>query len=120
VRLFLKIAVPIYLLVAAALLLGLIAARRLATQDFTTADARQAWDIWREDAASDDDHNAPVQRSVPRSSEPPTLVLLRDHFAICAIAGLTLTTVLYWTTAFFIRGAIAGPSFEVERRDLDG
>lgn len=110
---FLKIAAPLYFLVAASLLLGLFAARTTATQDFTTANAQQAWEDWRTDAASSDDRDLPVQRSVPRSTEPPTLVLLRDHFAVCAIAGLTLTTVLYWTMAIFIRGMIAGPAFEV-------
>lgn len=112
---FLKIAMPIYFLVAAALLLGLLSARKSAVQGFATDDARQAWEEWRTDANSEDDPNRPVQRSTPRSSEPPTLVLLRDHFAVCAVAGLTLTTVLYWTMAFLIRGMVAGPKFEVSR-----
>lgn len=113
---FLKIALPIYFVVAAALLIGLFSARRSAAQGFGNADARQAWDQWRTDAGSIDDPNRPVQRSVPRSSEPPTLVLLRDHFAVCAFAGLTLTTVLYWTMALFIRGMVTGPSFEISKK----
>ena len=108
-----------YLIVVAALAFGLFEARKSARDTFSTAGAHQAWDAWRKDTQSPDSSKLPVRRSVPRSTEPPTLVLLRDHFGVCVAAILTLSTILYWTLAFFVRGIVTGPKFAIEYT-LDG
>jgi hypothetical protein len=48
----------------------------------------------------------PVKRRVPGSLEPPALVLMRDHFAVCLGFALLLSTVLFGTFMFFVRGAM--------------
>jgi hypothetical protein len=61
------------------------------------------WTKWREDvkrgAVSDD---GAVSRRTPKSTEPPWLVLMRDHFAVCLTAAIVFTTLLFAVTAFFI------------------
>jgi hypothetical protein len=103
-----------YLLIIAAIVGGLLTARSNAIENFASDDARRAWDDWRRSTESQDQTKQPVERSTPRSSEPPTLVLLRDHFAVCTLASLILSTVLYWTTAIFIYGIATGPEFHFE------
>jgi hypothetical protein len=113
VRSFLVIAGVGYLIVVSVLVLGLAAARQSALEHFGTAGAQQAWDEWRQSTSSagSDGVDPPVRRSVPRSAEPPTLVLLRDHFVGCLAAGIGITSALYWSLALLIRGVVAGPSF---------
>ena len=52
----------------------------------------------------------PVKRREPKSLEPPALVLMRDHFAVCLGLALLLSTVLFGTFMFFVRGALASGS----------
>ena len=106
-----------YAVVIGILTFGLFRARESARAEFSSSDARQAWETWRNETQSPEAPNLPVRRSVPRSTEPPTLVLLRDHFVVCLVATLTLSSVLYWTAAFFLRGIVSGPQFVVEHRD---
>jgi hypothetical protein len=105
-----------YLVLLAALVGSLLLARQNALRSFASPDARQAWQDWRATTEQQQGEELPVQRSVPRSAEPPTLVLLRDHFQVCLVTGLTLSSVLYWTVAFFVRGMTSGPRFEVQLR----
>ena len=116
-RRFLIIAGSGYVLMAIVLVTGLLVARNSASKSFGTETAKRDWEAWRKDAAAQQESSTPVQRSVPRSEEPPTLVLLRDHFGVCVATSLVLTSVLYWTTALFVRGILFGPSFSVEYHD---
>ena len=65
--------------------------------------AQEEWTQWREDVKSGavPDDGA-VARRTPRSTEPPWLVLTRDHFAVCLAAAVTFSSVLFFVTAFFI------------------
>jgi hypothetical protein len=111
---FLIVAGACYVAFIAVLLAGLIVARNAAHQSFSDSAAQQAWDDWRKSTQSEAGESPPVQRSVPKSVEPPTLVLLRDHFAVCAAAAICISTALYWTIAVLLRGVLYGPSFPVE------
>jgi hypothetical protein len=54
-----------------------------------------------------------VKRRAPKSAEPPALVLMRDYFAVCLALAIVLSTVLFGTFMFFVRGALqqnAGPA----------
>jgi hypothetical protein len=117
VRRFLIIAGSGYVLMAIALVTGLTIARNAAAKSFGSEAAKRDWEEWRQDTATQQKSQQPVERSVPRSEEPPTLVLLRDHFGTCLVTSFMLTSVLYWTTALFVRGILFGPSFPVEYGD---
>jgi hypothetical protein len=112
------IALGLYLVLIIAALAALPFARNRAIANMGSASQRQAWQRWRDEVQRQGDAGGgAVERRVPRSPEPPTLVLLRDHFASCMVGGFVLTTLLYWSTALFIRGALFGPKFQVDFGD---
>ena len=104
-----------YLLVVVAILVALKSAKDSVRTEFDSVESRAAWDTWRRTAEKQAETPQSVRRSIPRSSEPPTLVLLRDHFGVCVAASVTISSALYWATALFLRGALTGPKFQLER-----
>ena len=91
--------------------LSLVARQRALITDGTVT-SQANWQDWRAEAQRQQDGNGPVTRRVPRSSEPPSLVLLRDHFATSLAILLVLTSALYFTIAIMVRGVLVGPSFQ--------
>jgi hypothetical protein len=43
---------------------------------------------------------------VPKSTEPPALVLMRDYFIVSLVGAILFTTVLYWVIAWFVMGIL--------------
>ena len=71
---------------------------------------RQAeWDRWREKAAEQAEGKGPVQRRIPKSAEPPTLVLLRDYYVMCVTVFLLFGSVLFGVFMFLARGIVSSP-----------
>ena len=91
--------------------LSLVARQRALITDGTVT-SQANWQDWRAEAQRQQDGNGPVTRRVPRSSEPPSLVLLRDHFATSLAILLVLSSALYFTIAIMVRGVLVGPSFQ--------
>jgi hypothetical protein len=87
--------------------------RNSVLHDLQTADAQVAWDAWRVKAAEQDGTHGPVQRSTPRSGEPPALVLMRDHFAATTIGLLVPVSALYG----FIVWIVCGVVYQSPQRD---
>lgn len=84
----------------------------LASFDSTSEEGkeRQAdWEKWRKEAEEQADGKGPVKRRIPKSTEPPTLVLLRDYYGMCLTAFLLFGSVLYGTFVFFVRGIFSSP-----------
>ena len=108
-------------LIYAALLGSLIAALTVARQRLLATPAsaveQENWQQWRDEAARQESGSGPVSRRVPQATEPPTRVLLRDHFATSLIPLSVLSTALYFALAGMIRGVIAGPKFEPDVED---
>ena len=71
---------------------------------------RQAdWDEWRKTAAEQVERKGPVQRRIPKSTEPPSLVLLRDYYGMCLSAFLLFGSVLFAVSMIFVRGIFSPP-----------
>jgi hypothetical protein len=79
--------------------------RRTALENLGTPEAKAQWDAWRE-AAKSLNEQGPVQRRVPKSAEPPGLVLMRDYFGIVLTAGGVFGTVLFLAVAWPLRGVL--------------
>ena len=62
------------------------------------------WQTWREDERERQLHPGPVERRVPKSDEPPALVLMRDYFAVLMVGAVLFSSLLFWITAWFITG----------------
>lgn len=95
-----------YVAFISAIVAGTFYGRRQALATYGGAAAQVEWDAWREDAQRLADESGPVKRRAPKSAEPPALVLMRDHFAVCLGLAVVLSTVLFGTLMLFIRGAL--------------
>lgn len=73
------------------------------------AESQQNWEEWREAVKEGRGKEGPVQRRVPKSVEPPAIVLLRDHFGVCLAIALVLSSVLFGTFVLFVRGVMNSP-----------
>ena len=85
---------------------SIFAAREWAQANLSTPESTAAWEAWREDVRASQDRPAPVQRRVPKSAEPPALVLTRDYFAVSLFGALFFSSLLYWVIAWFVTGIL--------------
>lgn len=97
---------------------GLIYGRSQALAIYGSEIAQEEWDAWREDAKAMAQGVGPVKRREPRSVRPPALVLMQDYFVICLVGAMLLTTVLFGTFMFFVRGAF-GPAGDFVDRSAE-
>ena len=95
-----------YLLFLGAIVGGMMFARATMVPELSTSQSQADWQAWRSEAAQQDGRHGPVQRAVPKSSEPPLLVLLRDYFAACVVGLLVPASALYAVIAWMICGVI--------------
>ena len=106
----------LYVCLLATVAWGMLRTRAYALADFSTPAAQQSWDEWREAVKRGKSETSPVQRKTPKSVQPPTLVLLRDHFPVCLTAAVVMSSLLFASLMFLIRGVLASPAF-IPRED---
>jgi hypothetical protein len=82
------------------------------------AESQQNWDEWREAVQEGQNQEGPVQRRIPKSAEPPAIVLLRDHFGVCLVIALVLSSVLFGTFVLFVRGVMNSPGPPINSSSL--
>lgn len=95
-----------YLATIVALVLGVLAIRRMTLREMDTPEARAQWQAWR-DAAVNQDVAGPVRRRPPASAEPPALVLMRDYFAVVMSGSLIFGSLLFAAIMLAARGAFS-------------
>jgi hypothetical protein len=83
--------------------------RDWAQANLSMPESTAAWEAWREDVRASQDHPSPVQRRVPKSVEPPALVLTRDYFAVSLSGAVIFSSLLYWVIAWFVTGMLKTP-----------
>lgn len=93
-----------YILLLATTIAALLALRSNIVSEMGTPTAEAQWNRWRAEAAKEDGSTGPVQRTVPKSNQPPLLILMRDYFAASLIGLLLPLSALYWFIAWLIRG----------------
>jgi len=92
--------------VLAAVVVAMFVARNRVLVDYGSQAALANWQAWRDDVQKQQENPGPVTRRVPKSSEPPALVLMRDYFVVSLVGATVFTSTLYWITAWFITGAL--------------
>ncbi len=107
--------------VYAVLLMGVIwtmfSTRRWALSELANPKAIGQWEEWREDVRQQQVQSSPVQRRVPKSAEPPTLVLLRDYFVVSLVGAVLFSSLLYFVIAWFVTGILNTPVTIGEQND---
>ena len=94
-----------YLACMAVIVLVLTSYRSKAMQTYGTSEATENWQFWR-DAAAEMGRQGSVSRDQPASTEPPSLVLMRDHFPACLGISMLLSTCLYVWFMICVRGVM--------------
>jgi hypothetical protein len=97
----------VYLLILTSIIVGVFALRERLQVTLSTPQARADWEMWRKKAGEQSTDKGPVQRRIPRSAEPPALVLLRDHFAVVLSAAVLFGSLLFAMLMFAVRGVFA-------------
>jgi hypothetical protein len=95
-----------YAVIITAVIATTFKTRDWAIENLATPKSLSDWQTWRDDVQQQQGRPGPVQRRVPKSSEPPALVMMRDHFAVSLIAALLFSTMLYWVLAWFVMGVM--------------
>ena len=100
----LVVCLAVYLAGAVGIVYGLAEMRDRVIVEMSTPEAAAQWQEWKADAARQDGTAGPVARREPKSDEPPSLVLLRDHYAVLVVAALTIYSFLFGLAVFLGRG----------------
>lgn len=97
-----------YTLILMAVSVTMFKMRSWAIHQLATPQAVADWQTWRDDVQQLQHPPGPVQRRVPKSGEPPALVMLRDHFFVSIAGAVLFSSMLYWVFALFVIGALKG------------
>jgi hypothetical protein len=100
----LVVCLAVYVAGAVGIVLGMARIRARTIEELSTPEHQAYWQKWKAEAARQDGTTGPVARRAPKSDEPPTLVLLRDHYTVLVAASLTFYTFLFGLAVFLGRG----------------
>lgn len=101
-------AAVVYPVAMAALVWGMFHTRTVVLRNFDSPESHSNWQEWRSDVEKQQQEPQTVARRVPKSEEPPTLVLMRDYFVTCLTGAIVFVSMFYWSVAGLTIGAIAG------------
>ena len=97
-----------YLGLAAIVLSLMLYARHSAVAQLSSPQSIAEWQQWRDDVRDTQSKPKTVERRVPKSEEPPELVLMRDYFGIMLFGALLFSSLLYAIMVWFIVGMMSG------------
>ena len=95
-----------YIVLVAAVVGTMVRMRQWAVPDLSSPKSISQWQVWREDVREQQANPGPVERRVPKSDEPPALVLMRDYFTVLIIGAILFSSMLYWIIAWFVTGIL--------------
>ena len=101
----------VWLVVEIVVVVLVFQAREMALREMDTPEARAQWEAWREAEPNTTDQGG-VRRRPPSSPEPPTLVLLRDHFGVILGGAVLFSSLLFGSVAIVVRGALSSGGSE--------
>lgn len=100
----------IYISVMTTIVMAANYVRTWAIDELGSGRSKADWETWREETEKQEQGEGPVTRRKAVSDEPPTLVLMRDHFVTCLGGLLLMATVLFFTMMVLFRGAMSSDS----------
>jgi hypothetical protein len=93
----------IYVAFMAGVTVAMLNVREATLATMGTPEAQAEWTAWRE-SEPNQRKDLPVSRHPPKSAEPPSLVLMRDHFAVLLSAAIVFSSLLFAALAIAARG----------------
>jgi len=99
----------LYVAMLAGIVAGFYRARSWAEDTYLSKQEHEHWEEWRNDARKQAAGDGPVKRRPPKSSAPPALLLTQDYFPQFLTIALILSSALFFTMAYMIRGALRSP-----------
>lgn len=102
--------VALWVFVMGATVFGMQRARDNAVNRFSSPDQVEAWEKWVQEA----EKQGPVARRRPKSSEPPTLRLLRDHYTVCLGGMLVFETAILGFLGILLYGVLNGAPTQID------
>ena len=113
----------IYVVTLSGAIWGAFAARSWVADRVGSEQSAADWESWKQEAAAENEREgAPVQRRLPEgplSREPPSLVLLRDHFVTVVGFGILIGTLLFAFTAYVLHGVLFTPALTIDEPSDD-
>ena len=97
----------IYVVVLAVGVAGLVRARQWALKSLATEASQEDWRVWQDVTRRHEAGEGPVYRRAAKASEPPGLILLRDHFGVCLTAWLLLGSGVILPSGWMLAGAMS-------------
>jgi hypothetical protein len=98
-----------YVVLVAAVVVTMVWLRQSAVPELSSQKSISDWQAWKQANAEEQKaHSGPVERRVPKSDEPPELVLMRDFFGVLMVGALLFSSLLYWIMAWFVTGVLKG------------
>ena len=101
------LSVIVYFLVSAGLVVWLVQVRTWSIENQDNPQARAEWERWRKVAAEPATTEGSVARQVPKSAEPPLLLMMREYFVMSVAAILFFWTALFVPLVLMLRGVIS-------------
>jgi hypothetical protein len=93
-----------------ALVWGMFAMRMNVLRELNTQKSHENWQHWRSDVERQQQQTQTIPRRIPKSEEPPALVLMRDYFVTCLVGAVLFVSLLFWAVAGLAIGAITDSS----------
>lgn len=90
--------------VVTAIVVPLYVMRLRMVERLSRPEAMAEWRTWRAETERQREASDPVERRAATGDEPPSLVLLRDHFAAIVVTSVLMGSFLFAFLAFVARG----------------
>lgn len=86
---------------------GLTRVREWTLRELSTPAANQSWQDWKQaESQRQAQTDEPVRRRIPRSGEPPALILMRESFPVIVVTCGAMATFLYGFLVVLVRGSL--------------
>lgn len=96
------LALVAYAILQAAVFLVVAKTRQWVFDQYSGPAAQRDWAQWRDEAIRQSEGDGPVERRVPKSEQPPALVLARDYYPTCLFGAWLFSTLLFASTTYFV------------------
>jgi hypothetical protein len=96
----------VYVAVLAGIAIWIVRVRQSMIAQLDQPAQIEDWQEWRAAAAKQDGAHGPVAREVPRSNEPPMLLMMRDNFPAIFFAATVFPAIILGFFLLVLRGVL--------------